>query len=130
MRQEELSEIHRQWLLTAVVKVAGEEGVGSLTVAAIADRAGVSNRVFRAQFEDCESCLLAAMQHAVARIQEVIGPAYRSETQWQGAIRAGLGGASPSSSNKSRPSGGCASSIHSPEARRSANTAWTCWPGS
>jgi AcrR family transcriptional regulator/DNA-binding MarR family transcriptional regulator len=90
MRRQELSEIHRQWLLAAVVKVAAEEGVSSLTTGKIAERAGVSRRGFYALFEDSEACLLAAMEQTVEWLGGAVVPAYRSKSDWRGAVRAGV----------------------------------------
>ena len=90
MRQQELSEVHRQWLLGAVVKVSAERGVGSLTAEEIANRAGVSRRAFYALFEDSETCLLAALTQAVGWVGDAAIPVYRAGSSWRASIRAGL----------------------------------------
>ena len=86
-----IGQIQRGRLLAAMAQVADEQGVANLTVANIVTRAGVSRRTFYELFSDCEDCLLAALQDAVARASTQVLPAYEAERgAWRARIRAGL----------------------------------------
>jgi AcrR family transcriptional regulator len=86
-----VSEIQRQRLLGAMAEVTAERGVGSVTVAHIVGRSGVSRRTFYELFTDREDCLLAALDQAVARASAVVLPAYAGERRWRERVRAALG---------------------------------------
>jgi AcrR family transcriptional regulator len=86
-----VSEIQRQRLLGAMAEVTAERGVGSVTVAHIVGRSGVSRRTFYELFSDREDCLLAALDQAVARASAAVLPAYAGERRWRERIRAALG---------------------------------------
>ncbi len=86
-----VSEIQRQRLLAGMGEVVAERGVGSVTVAHIVARSGVSRRTFYELFTDREDCLLAALDQAVARATAVVLPAYESEPRWRERVRAALG---------------------------------------
>jgi AcrR family transcriptional regulator len=92
-----VSEIQRQRLLAGMAEVASERGVGSVTVAHIVARSGVSRRTFYELFSDREDCLLAALDQAIARASAAVLPAYESErsprsrTGWRERMRAALG---------------------------------------
>ncbi len=86
-----VSEIQRQRLLAGMGEVAAERGVGSVTVAHIVARSGVSRRTFYELFSDREDCLLAALDQAVGRASAVVLPLYGSEERWRDRVRAALG---------------------------------------
>jgi AcrR family transcriptional regulator len=86
----DIDQAQRAWVLAAAVKLSAEIGPRSLTVALIADRAGVSKRAFTRLFRDCDECLLAAIQEAVAHIAASAVGAYASEREWRAQLRAGL----------------------------------------
>jgi AcrR family transcriptional regulator len=88
--REQLSEIQRTRILTAMVDVVAERGAGNATVAHVVARSGVSRRTFYELFEDREDCLLAACEDALARISAVVVPAYNAPTRWREKLRAGL----------------------------------------
>ncbi len=71
-----VSEIQRQRLLAGMAEVAAERGVGSVTVAHIVARSGVSRRTFYELFSDREDCLLAALDQAIARAASAVLPVY------------------------------------------------------
>jgi AcrR family transcriptional regulator len=73
-----VSEIQRQRLLVGMAEVAAERGVGTVTVAHIVARSGVSRRTFYELFSDREDCLLAALDQALERASAVVLPAYGS----------------------------------------------------
>jgi AcrR family transcriptional regulator/DNA-binding MarR family transcriptional regulator len=78
-------------MIGALVEVAGERGVGQVTVAHIVARSGVSRRTFYDLFEDREDCFLAAFDEAVERAAGRVLPAFRSAGGWRERVRAGLG---------------------------------------
>ncbi len=86
-----VSEIQRQRLLAGMAEVAADRGVGSVTVAHIVARSGVSRRTFYELFSDREDCLLAALDQAIARASTVVLAAYESEARWRERMRAALG---------------------------------------
>lgn len=85
-----VSEIQRQRILIAMVDVTAERSAGSVTVAHIVARSGVSRRTFYELFSDREECLLAALELAVRLTSEAVLPAYEAEPRWRERIRAGL----------------------------------------
>jgi len=85
-----VTEIQRARMLTATAEVAAERGAGSLTVARIVERAGVSRRTFYEVFEDCETCFLAAFDESVASVSEPVLAAYREGGSWRERMRGSL----------------------------------------
>jgi AcrR family transcriptional regulator len=77
-------------MLAAVTEVAAERTAGDVTVARIVDRAGVSRRTFYEVFDDCEDCLLAAFDRAVACASERVVEAYREQNGWRDRLRVSL----------------------------------------
>jgi AcrR family transcriptional regulator len=65
---------------------------GVVTMADVASRAGISSGACTTLFVDREACLLAAFDLGVERASEHVVPAYRAETRWLDAIKAGLAG--------------------------------------
>ncbi|MFZ1156125.1 MAG: TetR/AcrR family transcriptional regulator [Solirubrobacteraceae bacterium] len=90
LAREQLAEIQRGRILSAMATVASEYGVGYASVARVVARSGVSRRTFYEQFEDREDCFLAAFDQAVERIAVVVVPAYRQPPKWRARVRAGL----------------------------------------
>ncbi len=88
--REHVSEIQRMRILAAMADVASERGAGSVTVAHVVARAGVSRRTFYDIFADREECFLAAFDEAIARIGTQVAAAYEAETAWRERMRAGL----------------------------------------
>ncbi len=77
-------------MLTAMVEEAAERGAGSVTVANVVARSGVSRRTFYEIFEDREDCFLAAFDDAIEQVAQRVVPAYREQRQWGDAMRAAL----------------------------------------
>ncbi len=77
-------------ILAAMADVASERGAGSVTVAHVVARAGVSRRTFYDLFADREECFLAAFDEAIGRIGAQVTAAYEGETNWRERMRAGL----------------------------------------
>jgi AcrR family transcriptional regulator len=87
-----ISEIQRQRLLAGMAEVAAERGAGSVTVAHIVARSGVSRRTFYELFSDREDCLLAALDQAIAHASAAVLPAYdEGGGRWRERIGAALG---------------------------------------
>jgi AcrR family transcriptional regulator/DNA-binding MarR family transcriptional regulator len=89
-QRERLGDLQRARILSAMFDVACERGAGSVTVAHVVERSGVSRRTFYEQFSDREDCFLAAFEEAIAYASERVLPAYRSQGRWHARIRAGL----------------------------------------
>lgn len=85
-----LAELQRGRILSAMFDVAAERGAGSVSVAHVVERSGVSRRTFYEQFADREDCLLAAFEQALSYASACVLPAYRAERSWRERIRAGL----------------------------------------
>jgi AcrR family transcriptional regulator/DNA-binding MarR family transcriptional regulator len=85
-----VAEIQRARMLAAAFEVVAERGAGSVSIAHMLERSGVSRRTFYEAFDDREDCLLAAFEEAVAYTSERVLPAYSSQRKWRDQIRAGL----------------------------------------
>jgi AcrR family transcriptional regulator len=88
--REHVSEIQRMRILAAMADVASERGAGSVTVAHVVARAGVSRRTFYDLFADREECFLAAFDEAIARVRAVVVAAAHGHDSWRERVRAGL----------------------------------------
>jgi AcrR family transcriptional regulator len=88
--REQLADFQRARILGAMVEVATKRGAGSVTVAHVVERSGVSRRTFYEHFEDCEDCLLAAFERALTLACDDLLPAYDAAKGWRERIRAGL----------------------------------------
>jgi AcrR family transcriptional regulator len=88
--REHVSEIQRLRILGAMGEVAAERGAGSVTVAHVVARAGVSRRTFYDLFGDREECFLAAFEQALAQASTVVLEAYRAPGSWRVRVRAAL----------------------------------------
>jgi AcrR family transcriptional regulator/DNA-binding MarR family transcriptional regulator len=88
--REHVSEIQRMRILAAMAEVASELGAGSVTVAHVVSRAGVSRRTFYDLFADREECFLAAFEEAIGRVGALVIDAHAREGTWREQIRAGL----------------------------------------
>ncbi len=88
--REHVSEIQRMRILAAMAEVASERGAGSVTVAHVVARAGVSRRTFYDLFADREECFLAAFEEAIGRVAAQVIEAYEAQSTWRERVRAGL----------------------------------------
>jgi AcrR family transcriptional regulator len=84
---EQVSGIQRQRLLSATAEVVAERGSGSVTVAHIVARSGVSRRTFYELFADREDCLLAALDQAIERASAAVVPTYGQGGRWRERMR-------------------------------------------
>jgi AcrR family transcriptional regulator len=67
-----------------------ERDPGTVTVAHVVERSGVSRRTFYELFKDREDCFLAAFDTAIAMAAETALPAYAAPGSWRERVRAGL----------------------------------------
>jgi AcrR family transcriptional regulator len=88
--REQLADLQRARVIGAMFDVAAQRGAGSVTVAHVVERSGVSRRTFYEHFEDREDCLLAAFERALTLARERVIPAYEAEKGWRERIRGGL----------------------------------------
>ncbi len=88
--REQLADLQRARIIGAMFDVAAQRGAGSVTVAHVVERSGVSRRTFYEHFEDREDCLLAAFERALMLAGERVIPAYEEQKDWRERIRAGL----------------------------------------
>jgi len=88
--REQLVDLQRARILSATFDVVAQRGAGSVTVAHVVERSGVSRRTFYENFEDCQDCLLASFERALTLASQRVVPAYESEKGWRERIRAGL----------------------------------------
>jgi AcrR family transcriptional regulator/DNA-binding MarR family transcriptional regulator len=77
-------------MIAALVEVAGERGVGGVTIAHIVARSGVSRRTFYELFEDRDACFMAAFDLAVERAARRVLPAFVEPAAWKARVMAGL----------------------------------------
>ncbi len=85
-----VSDIQRQRILVAMAEVTAERGAASVTVAHVVARSGVSRRTFYELFSDRETCLLAALDQALAHASAAALPAYATSERWRERVRNGL----------------------------------------
>jgi AcrR family transcriptional regulator len=90
LQRERLGELQRARILSAAFDVVCERGAGSVSVAHIVERSGVSRRTFYEQFTDREDCLLGAFEQALSSASARVLPAFESGGSWRERVRAGL----------------------------------------
>ena len=90
LKRRHVADIQRALILSAMYEVCSERGASKVTVAHVVAHAGVSRRTFYELFEDSESCLLKALDDAIARAGERVSEAYDGAQPWRVRIRASL----------------------------------------
>ncbi|HXC23438.1 MAG TPA: TetR family transcriptional regulator [Solirubrobacteraceae bacterium] len=86
-----MQQIQRARLLAATVHVTYELGVANVTVANVVEQAGVSRRTFYELFDDCEQCVLEAIEESLERAGGRVLSAYKAvRGSWSERIRAAL----------------------------------------
>lgn len=88
--REQVADIQRVRMLTAMAEASAEHGCASVTVAHVVERAGVSRRTFYEVFADVEDCLHGALDEALARATRCVLEAYDPRKPWLERIRASL----------------------------------------
>ena len=90
VQREQVSQVQRARILSAMLDVCAQRGASSVTVAHVVGRAGVSRRTFYELFENCEECFLAALEEGLARMSAAVLPAWQGPGAWRERIRASL----------------------------------------
>ncbi len=85
-----IASLQRARIVAAAVEVTAEHGAGSVSVAHLVGRSGISRRTFYEIFRDRDDCLLAAFEAVLGRAAERVLSAYEGERGWSERIRAGL----------------------------------------
>ncbi|MCO5994195.1 TetR/AcrR family transcriptional regulator [Actinoallomurus rhizosphaericola] len=80
----------RARLMDALVTVVAERGYPRTTVEEVAARAGLPADAFHACFGGIEECFLAAYERGTRLLLARTEAAYRAESSWPAAVRAGL----------------------------------------
>ena len=88
--REQVAELQRARIMTALASVVAERGVTNTSVAHVVERCGVSRRTFYEMFSDREDCLLATFDDAIERIAARVVPAWSGEGRWHERVRAAL----------------------------------------
>ncbi len=90
LKRSQLAGVQRSRIVVATVEACAEHGAAGLSVAEIVGRAGMSRRTFYELFEDCEDCLLAALDHAIALATERVLATYDRRAPWRARMRSSL----------------------------------------
>jgi AcrR family transcriptional regulator len=87
-----VEEVQRTRILEAMAEAMCDRGAGGGTVALaeVIERAGISSGAFHEAFADREACLLAAFDLAVQRARTRTIAAYEAEPRWVDAVKSGL----------------------------------------
>lgn len=80
----------RERLFEAVLTLAGERGLGEVSLAALCERAGVGNRVLHREFETLEDCFAAAYERQAQALCEELLAIGRAGADWRAGFRAAL----------------------------------------
>jgi AcrR family transcriptional regulator len=85
-------DVQRARILAAMVQAVAEDGTGTVTVARVVARAGVSRRTFYDLFDGCDDCFLAVFEDALSRTNRIVSDATAdAPSVWRERVRAGLG---------------------------------------
>lgn len=88
--REEVDDIQRARILSAMIEVAAESGYIGAAVAPVVARAGVSRRTFYELFDGREDCFLAAFEWGVEQARSVMVEAHSSQRAWRDRVRHAL----------------------------------------
>ncbi|HEV3093174.1 MAG TPA: TetR/AcrR family transcriptional regulator [Solirubrobacteraceae bacterium] len=90
LSRDEVDDIQRARIVSAMVEVVSEVGYIGAAVAPVVARAGVSRRTFYELFEGREDCFLAAFEWGVEQARQVVVEAYDSQRSWRERMRSAL----------------------------------------
>jgi AcrR family transcriptional regulator/DNA-binding MarR family transcriptional regulator len=90
LSRDEVDDIQRARIVSAMVEVSAEVGYIGAAVAPVVARAGVSRRTFYELFEGREDCFLAAFEWGVDQACSMVVEAYRSQRSWRDRVRHAL----------------------------------------
>jgi AcrR family transcriptional regulator len=88
--REQVEDIQRARILSAMVEAAAKQGYIGAAVAPVVARAGVSRRTFYELFDGREDCFLAAFEWGVEQVRQAAVEAYDSQRSWRDRVRHGL----------------------------------------
>jgi AcrR family transcriptional regulator len=88
--REEVDDIQRARVLSAMVEVAAAQGYIGAAVAPVVARAGVSRRTFYELFDGREDCFMAAFEWGIEQARQVMVEAYGSRRSWRDRVRHAL----------------------------------------
>jgi AcrR family transcriptional regulator len=88
----EVAENHRQRLLFAAARLAGEHGYTATTIAQVTERAGLDRRAFYAIFTDKRELFMAVHEFGFQRLLAVTGGAFFAGASWPARVWEGLYG--------------------------------------
>lgn len=86
------SPVRRARILRATVDVLAVRGFAGTSVAAVIERAGVSRRSFRAEFEDLDGCVGAVLDETLAHTVALVSAAFDGQECWRDGLRGALAG--------------------------------------
>jgi AcrR family transcriptional regulator/DNA-binding MarR family transcriptional regulator len=90
LSRDEVGDIQRARIVSAMVEVAAEVGYIGAAVAPVVARAGVSRRTFYELFEGREDCFLAAFEWGIEQGRNAMVEAYGSQRSWRERVRHAL----------------------------------------
>jgi TetR/AcrR family transcriptional regulator len=90
MTRESFAEIHRAWIIDAMVDVVREKGWAEASVRTVCLRAGLSRHIFYELFDSREDCFLAVLDDGYRQLSVVIAAALEEAEGWQEAARTAL----------------------------------------
>jgi AcrR family transcriptional regulator len=90
LARDEVDDIQRARIVSAMVEVAAEVGYIGAAVAPVVARAGVSRRTFYELFEGREDCFLAAFEWGVEQARSAVVEAYGLQRSWRERVRHAL----------------------------------------
>lgn len=85
-----IAEIQRARILSAMLEVLLEHGAGSVSVAHVVERSGISRRTFYEIFRDRDECFLTALDDAIDRAATVVVPVFEGSGRWRERVRLAL----------------------------------------
>lgn len=74
-------------LIEAITEVCAEKGYAAATVADVIERSGISRKTFYEHFNNKEECFVQAYDEGLGLIDEAVGAAFLSTTDWQERLR-------------------------------------------
>jgi AcrR family transcriptional regulator len=86
----QIVEIQRARMLEAMTEIVAERGLYGTTIAAVAEKAGVSRVTFTEIFGSIEQAFVALVQQVTAWPASLIHDAFERESSWQESVLAGL----------------------------------------
>jgi AcrR family transcriptional regulator len=73
-----------------MLEVVAEHGYAGSSTTLVVMRARASRKTFYDHFKNCEDCFLAAFEHALDQVTQVVLPAYQRDGRWSERVRAAL----------------------------------------